>query len=284
MTGRILQCGSLELPLLHPQVMAVINVTPDSFSDGGVVQRLDTGRVRALAEDMVRQGAALIDIGGESTRPGAAAVSEDEECRRVLPLLELLLDLPVVLSVDTSKAGVARRALDLGAHMINDVRGLGDPQMLEVVADSRAALVLMHMQGEPRTMQRAPEYQDVVQEIRAFLAERVALATAHGIAENRLCVDPGFGFGKSVTHNLRLLAELHIFENLGTALMVGLSRKSLIGTITGRPVNERLPGSVAAALLAAQRGADIVRVHDVGATVDVLKMLRAVQLGDVADD
>jgi dihydropteroate synthase len=264
--------------------MAVINVTPDSFSDGGLIQRMDSGRLRALAESMVAEGASLIDIGGESTRPGAAPVSEDEECRRVLPVLELLLDLGVVLSVDTSKAGVAQRAISLGAHMINDVTALADQQMVEVLADSQVAIVLMHMQGEPRTMQHKPSYTDVSAEVHGYLSRRLAFCRAHGLAAERLVVDPGFGFGKTLIHNLRLLQQLSLFETLGAAVLVGLSRKSMIGTITGRPVTQRQAGSVAAALLAVERGADIVRVHDVAATVDALKMLRALQLGDKPDD
>jgi dihydropteroate synthase len=283
-TDRELCCGSMKLPLAPAQVMAVINVTPDSFSDGGQVLQMDSGRLRALAQEMVGEGASLIDIGGESTRPGAAPVSEDEECRRVLPVLELLLDLDVVVSIDTSKAGVARRAIELGCHMVNDVSALADPGMLDVLADSSVALTLMHMQGRPRTMQKNPSYVDVVGEVYDYLEAALARCRAHGISADRLCVDPGFGFGKTLTHNLRLLQQLSVFQNLGVALMAGLSRKSMLGVITGRAVTERVYSSAAAALLAVERGADIVRVHDVGATVDVLKMLRAVQFGDWPDE
>lgn len=282
-TGRILSCGSHRLPLSQPQVMAVLNITPDSFSDGGELVALDPGRLRAHAEELVTAGAAILDIGGESTRPGAAPVSADEECRRVLPVLELLQDLEVVLSVDTSKAGVARRALDVGCHMINDVSALRDPQMLEVVADSQAAVALMHMQGDPGTMQNEPHYANVVQEVYDFLEQRLQACRNHGVTSDRLCVDPGFGFGKTLTHNLTLLRQLSVFNNLDAAIMVGLSRKSLIGALTGRPVTQRLAGSVAAALLAVQSGAHIVRVHDVAATVDALKVLTAVASSNLPD-
>ena len=280
---RVLNCGSRQLPLSQPQVMAVLNITPDSFSDGGELCSLEPVRLRAHAEELVAAGATILDVGGESTRPGAASVSATEECRRVLPVLELLLDLDVVLSVDTSKAAVAMRALDLGCHMINDVTGLGDPEMLDVLADSQAAVALMHMQGAPRTMQTDPQYADVVGEVYDFLGERLQACRAHGICNDRLCIDPGFGFGKTVTHNLTLLRQLSSFNNLDVAIMVGLSRKSLIGALTGRPVSERLAGSVAAALLAVQAGADIVRVHDVAATVDALKVLNAVVSSNLPD-
>jgi dihydropteroate synthase len=282
-SGRVLNCGSRWLPLSQPHVMAVLNITPDSFSDGGELTSLDPARLRAHAEELVAAGATILDIGGESTRPGAASVSETQECRRVLPVLELLLDLDVVLSVDTSKAGVARRALGLGCHMINDVSGLGDPQMATVLADSQAAVALMHMQGAPRTMQTDPNYIDVVAEIHEFLSEKLQTCRTHGIVNSRICIDPGFGFGKTVTHNLTLLRQLSLFNNLDVAIMVGLSRKSLIGALTGRPVSERLAGSLAAALLAVQSGADIVRVHDVAATVDALKVLTAVASNNLPD-
>ncbi len=282
-SGRILNCGSRQLPLSQPQVMAVLNITPDSFSDGGELSSLEPARLRAHAEELVAAGATILDIGGESTRPGAAPVTATEECYRVLPVLELLLDLDVVLSVDTSKAAVADRALELGCHMINDVTGLGDPEMLGVLADSQAAVALMHMQGAPRTMQTDPQYSDVVGEIYGFLSERLQACRNHGIADDRLCIDPGFGFGKTITHNLTILRQLYSFNNLDAAIMVGLSRKSLIGALTGRPVTERLAGSVAAALLAVQAGADIVRVHDVAATVDALKVLSAVTSSNLPD-
>jgi len=281
MTGRSLQCGSRVLPLDRTRVMAVINVTPDSFSDGGLHLPLDAGALRACAERMVMDGAAILDVGGESTRPGAPPVSEEEECRRVLPAVEALLDVDVAISVDTSKPGVARRALALGCHMINDVTGAQSGEMLEAVAASDAALALMHMRGEPRTMQNEPTYADVVTEVYAFLDRRVKACMDMGIPAPRLCIDPGFGFGKNLTHNLTLLRELAIFKNMPVALLVGLSRKSMLGRITGREVDARVAASVAAALLAAERGADLVRVHDVAPTMDALKVLEAVRADGV---
>ena len=257
--------------------MAVINLTPDSFSDGGMHLGVSPAELRARAADMVAQGASVLDVGGESTRPGAQPVSEDEECRRVLPVLEALLSLDAVISLDTSKPGVARRALALGCHLINDVTGFTQPAMLEAVADSRAAVAIMHMQGEPRTMQDNPSYGDVVAEVRGFLAARVAACASVGIGPERICVDPGIGFGKSLAHNLALLRDLQMFKNLGAAVLVGVSRKSMLGRITGRGVDERVAASVAAALLAAQRGADLLRVHDVAETVDALKVLAALE-------
>lgn len=270
-----MQCGSIELSLARPVVMAVLNVTPDSFSDGGILPAMDGSELRDHAQSLIDAGARLLDIGGESTRPGADDVSEEEECRRVMPVVESLLDLDVAISVDTSKPGVARRALALGCHMINDVGGLRHPDMLETLAASRAAIVIMHMRGAPRTMQDNPLYDDVVAEVASYLAEKVAACQAAGIEPERVCVDPGFGFGKTLAHNLTLLRDLQLLQNLEVAVMAGLSRKSMIGAITGREVSERLAGSVAAALLAAQAGADIVRVHDVAATVDALKILTA---------
>jgi dihydropteroate synthase len=238
---------------------------------------MDPGALRDSAEALVADGADILDIGGESTRPGAPPISEDEECARVLPALEALLDLDAVISIDTSKPGVARRALALGCHMINDVTAAATPGMLDTVAGTDAALVLMHMLGEPRTMQNDPRYADVVVEVRNFLEGRVAACVSAGIGTDRLCVDPGFGFGKNLTHNLTLLRELSIFQNMPVALLVGLSRKSMLGRLTGRGVEDRETASVAAAILAAERGADVVRVHDVAATADALKVLEAVR-------
>jgi dihydropteroate synthase len=262
--------------------MGVLNVTPDSFSDAGQFLtggRVDPARVAATAAEMVEAGAVILDVGGESTRPGALGVNEAEECRRVLPVVESLLDLDVIVSVDTTKVAVARRALDLGVHLINLVGGVTDPRMLTLLAAADAGIVIMHMQGQPGSMQRRPRYADVVQEVSAWLDCQVDACTSAGIARARLCVDPGFGFGKTSAHNLLLLRNLSMFKNGNVALLAGLSRKSLIGAITGRPVQNRLAGSVAAAVLAVQRGADIVRVHDVEATVDALEMLRAVEIG-----
>lgn len=257
--------------------MGVINVTPDSFSDGG--RFLGTGpdlsRIADAAMAMLADGAALLDVGGESTRPGAQAVAEDEESRRVMPVIERLLDLDVIVSLDTSKPALAARALAAGVHLINDVTGGRNPDMLAAVAASRAGYCVMHMQGEPRTMQAAPRYGDVVAEVRAFLADRVAACRSAGIDDERLLLDPGFGFGKTLAHNLALLRNLAALRVDGLPLLVGMSRKRMIGTMTGRPLQQRAAGSAAAALLAVQGGADIVRVHDVAETADALAVLAA---------
>jgi len=252
-------------------VMGVVNVTPDSFSDGGVYYARDAAiaHARRLAED----GADIIDIGGESTRPGSAPVSEEEERGRILPVLEALGELCV--SVDTRRPAVMRAALAAGASMINDVQALQAPGALDAVRDSQCAVCLMHMQGEPATMQREPHYDDVVAEVKAFLRQRLAAAEAAGIARERIVIDPGFGFGKTAAHNLTLLRRLDELGELGVPLLAGLSRKSTIGKITGRPAGERLAGSVAMALIAAQRGATILRVHDVKETRDVIALWQA---------
>ena len=251
--------------------MGVVNVTPDSFSDGGVYYARDAAiaHARRLAED----GADIIDIGGESTRPGSEPVSEEEERGRILPVLEALGELCV--SVDTRRPAVMRAALAAGASMINDVQALQAPGALDAVRDSQCAVCLMHMQGEPATMQREPHYDDVVAEVKAFLRQRLAAAEAAGIARERIVIDPGFGFGKTAAHNLTLLRRLDEFGELGVPLLAGLSRKSTIGKITGRPAGERLAGSVAMALIAAQRGATILRVHDVKETRDVIALWQA---------
>jgi len=251
--------------------MGVVNVTPDSFSDGGVYYARDAAiaHARRLAED----GADIIDIGGESTRPGSAPVSEEEERGRILPVLEALGELCV--SVDTRRPAVMRAVLAAGASMINDVQALQAPGALDAVRDSQCAVCLMHMQGEPATMQREPHYDDVVAEVKAFLRQRLAAAEAAGIARERIVIDPGFGFGKTAAHNLTLLRRLDEFGELGVPLLAGLSRKSTIGKITGRPAGERLAGSVAMALIAAQRGATILRVHDVKETRDVIALWQA---------
>lgn len=272
--------GERALDLRTPRVMGVLNVTPDSFSDGGrLLQagRVDLARVEAVAARMLEEGAALLDIGGESTRPGAKAVTETEEIDRVVPVIERLRGSGAVLSVDTRKVGVARAAIAAGAELVNDVGGLREPEMLEVVRELGTAACIMHMQGEPESMQRAPRYDDVVVDVRQFLAERVAAATAAGIDRERLLVDPGFGFGKTLAHNLQLLRELSQFRSLGCSILVGVSRKRMIGAITGRDVERRTAGSIAAAMLAVQNGARIVRVHDVAATVDALAVLAAVE-------
>lgn len=259
--------------------MGVLNLTPDSFSDGGRLlsgNAPDLSLIEATALRMVAAGAAIIDVGGESTRPGAAAVSTAEELRRVIPVVERLLALGIIVSVDTCKAAVAREALAAGCHLINDVTGLADRAMLDAVADSSAAVCIMHMQGEPRTMQRDPGYENVVSEVAGILAKRVSACRHAGIDAARICVDPGFGFGKTMAHNLALLRDLESVRVADLPLLVGLSRKSMLGTITGRQAHDRVAASVAAALLAVQNGANIVRVHDVAPTVDALKVLQAV--------
>jgi dihydropteroate synthase len=269
----MLTLGSLQFDV--PAVMGILNVTPDSFSDGG----LFTGRDAALrqAETMARDGAAIIDIGGESTRPGAAAVSEQEELDRVIPVVEAAVaavDVPV--SVDTSKPGIMRAAVGAGAAMINDIRALREDGALEAAAALGVPVCLMHMQGSPRTMQREPAYGDVVAEVREFLADRVRACVAAGVAEDRVVIDPGFGFGKAPRHNIELLANLRQLRAIGRPILVGLSRKSTLGELTGRVVGERMPASIAAAVIAVVEGAQIVRAHDVRETVDALRVAAAV--------
>lgn len=269
-------CGRHALNLSRPVVMGVLNVTPDSFSDGG--RFLDPGAAVDRALRMVEEGAGIIDVGGESTRPGASPVPLDEELRRVLPVVErLAADLAVPLSVDTSKPEVMRRAIAAGAGMINDVCALQAPGALETLADSRAAACLMHMQGEPRTMQVAPAYGDVVAEVRAFLVGRVQACRQAGIGADRLVLDPGFGFGKTLEHNLELLCSLDRLAAEGLPVLAGLSRKSMIGQLTGRAPGERLAGSVALAAIAVIQGASIVRAHDVAETVDAVRIAAAVR-------
>ena len=254
----------------RPSVMGVVNVTPDSFSDGGA--HLDPDVAAAAARRMVEDGAAIVDIGGESTRPGSAGVSAEEELRRVLPVFDRLGDVP--LSIDTSKAAVARAALDRGAILVNDVTALhGDPELAEVVAGSGAYLCLMHMQGEPRTMQEEPRYDDVAAEVAAFLEQRLAFAVARGIPEERICLDPGIGFGKTVAHNLELVRRLDVLLALGRPVLVGFSRKSSLRRLTGS--DDLLGASVAAAVAAFERGATILRVHDVKPHVDALTVAAA---------
>ena len=270
-----LLCAGRVLELDRPAVMGVLNVTPDSFSDGG--RYLDPDAALAQAERMAAEGAAIIDIGGESTRPGAAAVAGEEELRRVLPVLErVAARLPVLLSVDTSNPELIRRASAAGAHLVNDVRALRSPGALEAVAGSALGVCLMHMQGEPASMQADPRYDDVVEEVKTFLAERVQTCIAAGIARERLCIDPGFGFGKLLAHNLQLLSDLAQFERLGLPLAVGLSRKSM-ATALGARSHERLAGSLALATIAVLQGAQIVRAHDVAPTVDAVRVADAVR-------
>ncbi len=269
-----LACGKYRLPLGRPLVMGIVNVTPDSFSDGG--RHFDPALAVAHARQLVAEGADLLDIGGESSRPGAQPVATDEELRRVLPVIEALAGDGIPLSVDTVKPEVMRRAVAAGASLINDIAALRAPGALETAAASGAAVCLMHMQNDPRTMQADPRYGDVVAEVHGFLAHRVAAAQAAGIARERIVVDPGFGFGKRLEHNLALLRQLARFGDLGACVLAGLSRKSMLGELTGRKVSQRGTASVAAALLAAQNGAKILRVHDVAATRDALAVWQAV--------
>jgi dihydropteroate synthase len=262
----------LEERFPRPSVMGVINVTPDSFSDGGI--HLDPDVAAASARSLVEEGAALVDVGGESTRPGSTGVSAAEELARVVPVLERLGG-GIPVSIDTSKAAVARAALELGAVLVNDVTALrGDPELAGVVADSGAYLCLMHMQGEPRTMQQEPRYHDVAAEVAAFLEERLAFAVDAGIAEERICLDPGIGFGKTVEHNLELVRRLDVLLALGRPVVVGFSRKSSLRKLTGS--DDLLGASVAAAVAAFERGATLLRVHDVKPTVDALTVAGAI--------
>jgi len=267
--------SAIEERFPRPSVMGVVNVTPDSFSDGGVNFRAEDAI--ASARRMVEDGAALVDIGGESTRPGSDGVSEDEELRRVVPVLEQLEGLPV--SIDTAKAGVARRALELGAVLVNDVTALrGDSELTEVIAASGAYLCLMHMQGEPRTMQHDPTYEDVAADVASFLEQRLAFAVGAGILEERICLDPGFGFGKTVQQNFELLGRLGEIVALGRPVLVGLSRKRSLGRVLGDPeaTTGPLSASLAAAVEAYERGAAIFRVHDVREHVEALTVAAAV--------
>jgi dihydropteroate synthase len=275
----MLDCGGRPLDLSAPRVMGVLNVTPDSFSDGGVFFAPDAALRRV--ECMLEEGADLIDIGGESTRPGAADVDADEERRRVVPVIDAIarrFDVPI--SVDTSKADVMRAAADAGAGLINDVRALREPGALAAARAAGLPVCLMHMQGSPRTMQQAPHYDDVVADVTGFLEQRLRVCESAGLPRERLLIDPGFGFGKRLAHNLALLAGLQALSRLRVPILVGVSRKSMLGSITGRDVGERLAASVPAAMLAAQRGAAILRVHDVAATVDALKVIAAVAGAD----
>jgi len=270
----VVRCADREFDLRAPVVMGVLNVTPDSFSDGGRFIDLDAAVSAAL--QMQRDGAALIDVGGESTRPGAEPVPAAEELRRVVPVVRELVRQGVLVSVDTSKPEVITAALEAGAHVINDVYGLRLPGALEAAAAGTAAVCVMHMQGEPRSMQRSPRYDNVVAEVGDFLRARLHACLAAGITPDRLLIDPGFGFGKTAVHNLQLMQGLAELVALGPPMLVGLSRKSWLATLTGRPVEQRLAGSLALALAAAERGARIIRAHDVPQTVDALKVWAAI--------
>ena len=268
----------MDVRVPEPVVMGVVNVTPDSFSDGG--EWLDAEAAIAHGHALVAQGAAILDIGGESTRPGAEPVSEAEELRRVVPVLTGLADAGARLSIDTSKAAVAAAAIDAGATLVNDVTALrGDPDMAALVAERGCDVCLMHMLGEPRTMQRDPRYGDVVAEVAEFLAERLAFAVTHGIARERVWLDPGIGFGKTIDHNLELLARLDEIVALGRPVVVGTSRKSFLGTITGRAPADRVAGTIATNVVALTRGASVFRVHDVAAARDALLVAAATLRG-----
>ncbi|MDY0046269.1 MAG: dihydropteroate synthase [Thauera propionica] len=268
------QCGRFRLDLSRPQVMAIINLTDDSFTGDGLHGDLSAALRRA--ELAVEQGAQMLDIGAESSRPGADPVPEAQEMERVVGFIERTLDWKIPLSIDTLKPAVMAAAVRAGADMINDINAFRAVGAIEAVAASTVGLCVMHMQGEPRTMQDDPRYEDVVGEVKAFLDERVQALEAAGIARERIVLDPGFGFGKRTAHNYALLRELARFGADGLAVLAGLSRKSMLGAVTGRPVDERMAASVAAALIAVQRGAGIVRVHDVGPTCDALKVWQAV--------
>ncbi|ATP10758.1 dihydropteroate synthase [Aeromonas salmonicida] len=260
----------LSLSLERPHVMGILNVTPDSFSDGGHFSQIE--RAMAHARQMVSDGATLIDIGGESTRPGAPDVSEQEELDRVIPVVErLVAELNVMISLDTSKAAVMREGCKAGAHLINDVRALLEPGALAVAAEADVPVCLMHMQGQPRTMQAEPHYDNLLGEVRAFFDERIAACLAAGIRRQQLLLDPGYGFGKTLAHNYQLLAQQSKLLDYQLPLLVGMSRKSMIGHLLGRPVDDRLAGSLACALIGMQHGARIIRVHDVRETMDALR-------------
>ncbi|MCL6441301.1 MAG: dihydropteroate synthase [Thermoleophilum sp.] len=264
---------ALPSGLRYPVVMGIVNVTPDSFSDGGLFS--DPDAAARHARELVAAGAQIVDIGGESTRPGAHPVSADEELRRVEPVLERLggEELGAWISIDTTKAAVAARAIELGATIVNDISALRfDPELADLVAEHRCYCVLMHMRGEPRTMQIDPRYDDVVSDVKAFLVERIEFARARGIAEERIWIDPGIGFGKTVEHNLELIARLDEFLDLGRPILIGTSRKSFIGRICDRPERERVAGTVASNVLALERGASVFRVHDVREHVDALRL------------
>lgn len=267
----LLESKGISLSLARPHVMGILNVTPDSFSDGGSWNRID--KALEHARDMVSQGATLIDIGGESTRPGAPDVSEQEELDRVIPVVEQLVkEVEVMISLDTSKAAVMREGCRAGAHLINDVRALLEPGAMEAAAEADVPVCLMHMQGAPRSMQQAPHYDDLLGEIRTFFDERIAACERAGIARSQLLLDPGYGFGKTVAHNYQLLARQDELLDYELPLLVGMSRKSMIGNLLGRPVEERLAGSLACAVIGMQKGGRIIRVHDVAATMDALRI------------
>lgn len=271
----ILQCGQFQLDLSTPKVMGIVNVTPDSFSDGGQFSQTESAISHAM--QLIEEGAAVLDIGGESTRPNATPVPLDEEHRRVMPVIAGLVarNIPVPISIDTYKPQVMQAAIEAGASIVNDVRALQETGALDIVAKSQVGVCLMHMQGTPQTMQENPDYDDVVAEVSAFLAQRRDTCLQAGIAQNRIMLDPGFGFGKTRAHNITLAKELAQLRSLNCPLLVGLSRKSVLGQMTGNDVDARLYASVAAAVISATKGANLLRVHDVKATVEALKVVTA---------
>ncbi|UZS71868.1 dihydropteroate synthase [Pseudomonas syringae] len=274
-----LPCGNRVLDLAHTHVMGILNATPDSFSDGGRYSQLDAALRHA--EAMVQAGATLIDVGGESTRPGARPVSASEEVERVAPLVEVIArELDVIISVDTSTPEVMLATAGLGAGLINDVRALQRPGALEAAASTGLPVCLMHMLGEPGTMQNDPHYDDLVGEVCAFLAERMKQCVAAGIGQQQIILDPGFGFAKTLEHNLSLFKHMEALHALGRPLLVGVSRKSMIGAVLGRPIDQRLSGGLALAVLAMAKGARILRVHDVAETADVVRMIAAVEAAE----
>ena len=277
-----MKLGAMDFILSSPQIMAVLNTTPDSFSDGGELyghgHRLDLSLILARVESFLQQGASIVDVGGESTRPGAEPVSVEEELERVIPVVEAISKrFDVAISVDTSTPAVMTESAKVGASLINDVRALGRPGALEAAAETGLPVCLMHMSGEPGSMQDNPQYDDVVQEVLDFLLMRVEQCVQSGIDAGQILIDPGFGFGKTLAHNLTLFRHLDQLVTLGFPLIVGVSRKSMIGAVLDKPVDQRIIGSVAMAMLAAQKGAQILRVHDVSATADALKILKVLE-------
>ncbi len=272
----MLHCGQFKLDLTRPRVMGILNVTPDSFSDGGHYSQIDAAVQHALT--LIDEGVDILDIGGESTRPNATPVTLAQELDRVIPVIEALIahQINIPISIDTYKPAVMRAAIAAGASLVNDVRALQEEGAIAAVANTNVGVCLMHMQGTPQTMQDNPHYVDVVEEVGAFLSERVALCQQAGIASNRLMIDPGFGFGKTRAHNITLIQQLDGLTQLGLPILVGLSRKSVLGQVTGNDVDARLYASVAAAVISVMKGAKIVRVHDVKATVEALKVVTAI--------
>ncbi|HGJ5859812.1 MAG TPA: dihydropteroate synthase [Arsenophonus nasoniae] len=273
----------IELDLNRPIVMGILNVTPDSFSDGGIYNRYDYALKHAAS--MVDHGATIIDIGGESTRPGASEVSLQQELDRVIPIIEAVTErFDVWVSVDTSKAVVMAEAARAGAHIINDVRSLHEPGALEAAAETGLPICIMHMLGQPKTMQQTPDYKNVVAEVKQYLSDEIDRCEAAGIAKSRLIIDPGFGFGKNLSHNYQLLARLNEFHALGVPLLVGMSRKTMIGELLDVPLEERLIGGIACAVIAAMQGAQIIRAHDVKETVQAMKIVQATLSVKETDD